>query len=149
VLSTDRHRQVAEVSIRSPHLELLAREAAPDFGASLAKAFDKLERQAQDQMGKLRGRKRRVASPRKPGDAPASFKDDDRRTPRPARPRAAVAPILRAQRVAVPRLPREAAVRQWEKAAEGVLLFRDRDTERLGVLFRGPDGRLVLVEPEA
>lgn len=154
VLSTDRHRQVAEVNVRSPHIDLLAREAGPDFGASLVKAFDKLERQAQHHLGKLRGRKRRATSPRRAEEGAATppatpSRVGDRRAPRLARPRAAAAPALRAQRVPVPRLHREAAVRQWAQAAEGLLIFKDQATERLGVLFRGRDGRLALFEPEA
>lgn len=153
VLSTDRHRQVAEVNIRSPHLDLLAREAASDFGASLGAAFDKLERQARDQMGKLRGRKRRAESPRRAeGAVPAArrtARSDEGPRLRPARPRAAAPPALRAQRVAVPRLRPAAALLQWGTAAEGVLLFRDQDSGRLYVLFRGRDGRPQLLEPEA
>jgi hypothetical protein len=33
--------------------------------------------------------------------------------------------------------------------ADGVLVFRDRATDRMGVLFRRRDGSLGLIEPEA
>ncbi len=150
VLSQGRHHQVAEVIVRSPHLDLLAREAGPDFGISLATAFDKLERQVQHRLGKVRGRKWRAGSPRRaeerPGTAPAAPRGGEVGA-RPARPRAVV-PVLRALRVAVPLLSRAAAVRELEQASRGLLIFKDEATDRMCVLFRGKDGRLGLLEPE-
>jgi putative sigma-54 modulation protein len=151
VLSKGRHRQVAEVSVRSPRLDLLAREVGPDFGISLAKAFDKLERQAQHQLGKLRGRKWRSGSPRRAeersGPPPPAPRGGEPRV-RPTRPRVA-APVLRVRRVAVPLLSRAAAARELGQTSEELLVFKDEATERLCVLFRGKDGRLGLLEPEA
>ena len=54
----DKHRQIAEVSIRSKHLDLAAQEESSDFGVSLATVMDKLIRQVQRHVGRLRERKR-------------------------------------------------------------------------------------------
>jgi ribosomal subunit interface protein len=62
VLKADRRRQAAEVSVHSRHLELTAQEAGPDLGLSLAAAFEKLERQARDYVGKRIDRRRRSAA---------------------------------------------------------------------------------------
>jgi len=152
VLSTDRHRQVAEVNVRSPHLDLLAREAGPDFGASLAAAFEKLERQARNQVGKRIDRRRRAVSPRRLDGQPTSprpqasavpsFMRDDRR------PRAA-ASALRPRRVVAPPLSLDQAKAELLQRPEGFVLFKDATAGRLRLLFRGPDGRSVLLEPEA
>ena len=59
ILSVDRHRQVTEVNVRSPRLDLAAQEAGADFKASIAAAFEKITRQAQHHVGKRLDRKRR------------------------------------------------------------------------------------------
>jgi putative sigma-54 modulation protein len=147
VLSTDRHRQVAEVNVRSPHLDLLAREAGPDFGASLSAAFEKLERQARDRVGKRIDRRRRAGAPRR-GEASRAA---ERPRPAPAgedgRPRAA-SWGLRTRRVVPPVLTLDEAATELARRPEGFVLFRDETALRLRVLFRGPDGRLGLLEPE-
>jgi len=152
VLSTDRHRQVAEVSVRSPHLDLVAREAGPDFGASLAAAFEKLERQARHEVGKRIDRRRRAGSPRRldgrasspraEASAAASLLRDDHR-PRP------VASGLRPRRVVPPPLSLDQAKAELAQRPEGFVLFKDATASRLRLLFRGPDGRPILLEPEA
>ena len=134
VLAADKHRQVAEVSVRSPHLDLWPREASPDFGASLAAAIEKLERQAQRQWassGSASGGRAAAAggggsAPPRPGAA--SRGAARRRAPR-------VAP--RARRFAVkPMTLDEAALELGQAAEDGFLVFRDAATERMSVLFR-------------
>jgi len=58
ILSSDRYRQIAEVSIRSKPLDLTAREESTDLGASLLAVMDRLTRQATRRLGRLRERKR-------------------------------------------------------------------------------------------
>ena len=63
-LTADKHRQIAEVSVHSPHLDLAApRSRATTAALSVADVIDKLLRQAQRHVGERRERKRR-GSPR-------------------------------------------------------------------------------------
>jgi putative sigma-54 modulation protein len=62
ILGVDKHRHLAEVSVRSPHRSLAARDETGDLGTSLATVLDKLIRQAQRHTGKRHERKRRVPS---------------------------------------------------------------------------------------
>ncbi len=57
ILSADKHRQVAEVSVHSRHLDLAAVEVTTNPRLSVAGALDKLLRQAQRQRAKRRERK--------------------------------------------------------------------------------------------
>ena len=61
ILGSDKHRQLAEVTLHSPHLTLTAGEETGDLGASLAAALEKLARQARRRTSRLRARKRRPA----------------------------------------------------------------------------------------
>ena len=57
VLTTDKHRQIAEVRLRSRHLALAAQEESADLAAALGTVMDKLTRQAQRYVGRRRERK--------------------------------------------------------------------------------------------
>ena len=60
ILTVDRHRRIAEVSLHSPRHDMTATNASPDMRVSLATVMDKLLRQAQRHVGKRQ-------SKRKPG----------------------------------------------------------------------------------
>jgi len=135
VLSADKHRQVAEVSVHSRHLDLAALEVTTSPRLSVAGALDKLLRQAQRQRAKRRERKG-AASPRLALPAPERGGDG---APR----------VVRSRRVALKPMTLEEAALEMGGRAEGVLVFRDAATERVGVLFRRKDGNLGLIEPEA
>ena len=138
ILSTDRRRQVAEVNVRSPRLDLAAQEASADFGASIAAAFDKLARQAQRRVGKRLDQKRRG---RPPGAAPGpETKGNLAEAPRRA---------IRVSRVKVPSMTTDEAAVVLARPGEAFVLFRDALTSRLRVLHRRKDGLLGLLEPEA
>jgi len=60
ILAVDKHRHVAELTVHSPHLDLAAMEESGDLTSSLTTVMEKLTRQAQKRVGKLRERKRRA-----------------------------------------------------------------------------------------
>ena len=138
ILAADKHRQVAEVSVHSRHLDLAAVEVSTNPRLSVAGAIDKLLRQAQRQQARRRERKgAATAAPRAPRR---------RRSERPPRraPR-----VVRSRRAAVKPMTLDEAALEMEGRADGVLVFRDAATERVSVLFRRKDGNLGLIEPEA
>ena len=159
ILAADKHRQVAEVSVHSPHLVLTAQEQTADMTASLGNALDKLERQALRQAGKRKERKRRgptrgeVATRRagtlwKEKEAPGA--EQPARAERPAAPRAPAGPrLIRSRRVALKPMTVQQAMLEVEDSKDGLLIFRDAITERMTVLFKRKDGNLGLIEPEA
>lgn len=135
VLAADKHRQIAEVSVRSPHLVLAATEESADASLSLTTVIDKIARQAQRQMGKRQERKRRGPARGVPvtADAPAEVRTR----------------IVRSRRfVAKPMTVEEAAL-EIDGSAHGLVVFRNASTEQVSVLYRRQDGHLGLIEPEA
>jgi putative sigma-54 modulation protein len=139
VLAADKHRQSAEVSVKSPHLTLTANEESSDLAASLATVVEKLTRQAQRHLGKLRKRKRRA--PRTTALWSGVMAADEGNGQRPR--------VIRSRRFMVKPMTVEEAVQEVEGSDEGFLVFRDAATERMNVLFRRKDGNLGLIEPEA
>jgi putative sigma-54 modulation protein len=139
ILTSDKRRQIAEVSVHSRSLDLTAAEETGDLLTSLATVIEKLTRQAQRHMGKLKERKRRaptrsgslwsgVLAPAPAGEAPR---------------------VIRSRRfVAKPMTVDEAAL-EMGSGESGFVVFRDASSERLSVLYRRKDGNLGLIEPEA
>jgi putative sigma-54 modulation protein len=136
ILTAERHRQIAEVSVHSRQLDLSAVEATPNPRLSVADAVDKLLRQAQRQREKRRLRKG-AASPRRPGKSEAEPAGDG------GAPR-----VIRSRRLAVKPMTLDEAALEMDGQAEGVLVFRDAATARVNVLYRRRDGHLGLIEPE-
>ena len=63
VTSVDRHLHRTEVNVHFAHFDFAAVEESADPAASMAEAFDKLERQALDHLGRLRERKGGAVAP--------------------------------------------------------------------------------------
>jgi putative sigma-54 modulation protein len=141
ILTSDKHRYSAEVTVHSPHLDLAATEESNDAAVSLSTVMDKLIRQAERRVGKQRVRKgggRRPTSVRTAPPLPVSA------------PREAQGPrVIRTRRFAVKPLTIEEAALELGASLEGVLVFRDASTERVNVLYKRKDGNLGLIEPEA
>jgi putative sigma-54 modulation protein len=135
-VTADKHRQIAEVSIRSKHLDLTAQDESSDLGASLATVMHKLTRQVQRHIGRLRERKR-------------DGRDRSRVAGAAERRRHARTGVVKSRRAALRPMTLEEAALEVGSRGEGVLVFRDAETERMSVLFRRRDGRLGLIEPEA
>jgi putative sigma-54 modulation protein len=136
VVASDKRRQIAEVSLHSPHLTLTAARESGDIATALGAAIETLARQAQRHVGKLRARKRTGGDRGAHLAAPAVGQE---RVPR----------VIRSRRfVAKPMTIEEAAL---ELAASDVefLVYRDTATERFSVLYKRKDGNLGLIEPGA
>jgi putative sigma-54 modulation protein len=137
IVTTDKHRQIAEVSVHSKHLDLTAAEASSDLGASLSTVIDKLTRGAQRQVGKWRTTRKRGGPdrtrPRPPEEQPPEL------GPR----------VIRSRRFPVKPMTLDEAALEVGNSPEGFLVFRDAVTERVSVLYKRKDGNLGLIEPEA
>jgi putative sigma-54 modulation protein len=139
VMSADKHRQIAEVGIQSPRLSLTATEESGDIAGSLATVIEKLTRQAQRHMGRLRERKRRA-----PSRAVALWSGVMASPAEAGGPR-----VIRSRRFVVKPMTVDEAVLEVGASEDGFLVFRDAATERVNVLYKRKDGNLGLIEPEA
>jgi putative sigma-54 modulation protein len=137
VLASDKRRQQVEVSVHSPHVTLTAAEEGADAGQSLATVLDRLTRQAQRHMGRLRERKRRRGAV------------EPDRAPVPTSRKGATPRVVRSRRFLAKPMTVEDAALQVTAGDDGILVFRDAVTAKLNVLYRRKDGTLSLIEPEA
>lgn len=141
ILASDKHREIAEVSVHSRNLDLTAAEETSDIRMSLGTVIDKLTRQAQRHMGKLRERKRRA-----PSRATALWSGVMSPTAVAAE---GIPRVIRSRRFVVKPMTVDEAVLEVGASDDGFLVFRDAATERVNVLYKRKDGNLGLIEPEA
>jgi putative sigma-54 modulation protein len=146
VLTREKNRHRADVTLHARGEKFLHGVAiSTDWPRSVAQAAEKIVQQAKKVKGKWQERKRRGR--RTPPEALAAAAGADGGAP-PLRVRPRMPPILRSSRQAVKAMSVADAAREVEATGEGLLVFRDTDTESLSVMFRRSNGELTLVETE-
>jgi putative sigma-54 modulation protein len=146
VLSQEKRGRRADVTLHARGEKFLhGVGVAANWEASLSQATDKITQQAHKIKGKWQQRRRRGSSVKAPiepaaGTPPAS--------PAAARERARMPRIIRTARQPLAPMSVADAARQVDANGTGAVIFRDAETAAVSVLFRRPDGELMLVEAE-
>jgi putative sigma-54 modulation protein len=147
VLSVEKYRHRAEVSVHSRRSDLLGVQESGDMYTSLSQVFEKLERQARKDKEKLSARNRRGAAPAGEAAAAAPLRPVRRRAPAGARRAARPSPRV------VPTPPDELkpmsvedAVLAMQDSGDGFLVFRNARSQRVNVVYRRGDGRFGVIE---
>lgn len=136
VLSVEKHRQIAEVTLRVRDLTVRAEESTDDMYSSIDLVAEKLERQI------LRHKERIAAHIDRPGHreerqavASASVSEGPR--------------VVKTKRFAVKPAEVEEAVLQMDLLGHSFYVFRNARTDEVNVVYRRRDGHYGLIEPEA
>ncbi|HEV7397861.1 MAG TPA: ribosome-associated translation inhibitor RaiA [Pyrinomonadaceae bacterium] len=137
VIEVEKNRHIGEVIVHWREHTLTAKDTNVDMYMALTRAMTKVENQAVKLKKKIidrkQGAKRTAAiAPEPDGSVEA--------TPRPAR-------IIAARRYTVKPMTAEEAAMRLSGESDQFLVFRDADTERLGVLYKRSDGNYGLIEP--
>ena len=135
VLSVEKHRQIAEVTLRVRDLTVRAEESTDDMYSSIDLVAEKLERQI------LRHKERIVAhmdrpSHREERQAVASASPSE--PPR----------VVKTKRFAVKPAEVEEAILQMDLLGHNFYVFRNARTDEVNVVYRRRDGHYGLIEPE-
>jgi putative sigma-54 modulation protein len=137
IIEVEKNRQIGEILVHWREHTLTAKDTNADMYQALSRAITKIEKQALSLKKKLIDRKRnarRVSSIAPPPDGQVEA------SPRPPR-------IIAARRYAVKPMTAEEAAMQLSEETDQFLVFRDADTDRLGVLYKRKDGNFGLIEP--
>ena len=117
-----------------------------NLGVAVAGAVDKLGQQARKVKGKFEGRKRKgakgVADTAEAAEVVAPKRTPGRAT------RVRAPKILHASRQSL-RVMSVSDAAQQVNDGTGAVVFRDAETARIAVVYRGPGGDLTLIETEA
>lgn len=137
IIAVEKNRQIGEVLVHWRDHTLTASDTNADMYMALTRAIAKIEKQALRLKKKIidrkQGAKRSSAvAPNPDGQLEAS--------PRPAR-------IVTARRYVVKPMTAEEAALSLEDRDDQFVVFRDADTDRVGVLYKRKDGNFGLIEP--
>jgi len=134
VLSVEKHRHAAEVTIVADGFKINGQETTTDMYSAIDMAVDKIEKQIKRHRERLRQRTGNT----KPGEAEA--------------PEAAVAEeeprIIRAEDYEAKPMHIEEAVLELKGSREDFIVFVNAGNERINVLYRRKDGNFGLIEPQ-
>jgi putative sigma-54 modulation protein len=138
ILSVEKHhRHVAEIIVNWHDHALTGTADTNDMYVSVTQAIDRLRRQMLKVKGKIIDRKHHALAASVVAPSPT-----------PPVPPSALAPrIIRSRRYPVKPMTPEEAMLRVEEAEEQFLVFRNAETDRVGVIYRRRDGNFGLIEP--
>jgi putative sigma-54 modulation protein len=137
IIEVEKNRQIGEILVHWRDHTLTATDTNADMYQALTRAIAKIEKQALKLKKKIIDSKQRArptasVAPPPDGDVEAS--------PRPPR-------IIAARRYNVKPMTAEEAALRLSDETDQFLVFRDADTNRVGVLYKRKDGNYGLIEP--
>lgn len=137
ILEVEKNRQIGEIIVHWREHTVTAKDTNADMYMALSRAVDKIEKQAVKLKKRMidrkhHARKTSTVAPNPDGQLEA--------TPPPVR-------IIPARRYAVKPMTAEEAALDLSGRNDQFVVFRDADTERLGVLYKRQDGNFGLIEP--
>lgn len=137
IIDVEKNRHIGELIVHWREHTLTAKDINADMYMALSRAIDKIEKQALKLKKKIIDRKQgglrtAAVAPQPDGHVEA--------TPRPPR-------IIAARRYPVKPMTAEEAAMRLSSETDQFVVFRDADTDRLGVLYKRKDGNFGLIEP--
>jgi ribosome hibernation promoting factor len=137
IIDVEKNRHIGELIVHWRDHTLTAKDINADMYMALSRAIDKIEKQALKLKKKIIDRKQGgvrtgAVAPEPDGHVEA--------TPRPPR-------IIAARRYSVKPMTAEEAALRLSAEPDQFVVFRDADTDRLGVLYKRKDGNFGLIEP--
>lgn len=133
VLSVEKYRQIAEVTLRVRDLTIRGEESTTDLYSSIDLVVEKLERQLQKYKGKILDHAGRGG--RGVGGETSGLGE---MTP----------PVVKTKRFAIKPATLEEAILQMDLLGHSFFVFRNAQTDEINVLYRRRDGDYGLIEPE-
>ena len=140
ILAAEKHRRIAEITLKWRDHTLIGIEETADARSSLNGALDKLERQAVRLLAKVRARKRR--HPPTSAILLNIIRAEDNNGLQPRN-------VLETERIAIKPLSVDEALESLDASPNGLVVFRNQETERVNIIYQRRDGKLALIEPES
>lgn len=137
IITVEKNRHIGEVVVFWRDHTLTAKEVNADMYMALTRAIEKVEKQAMKLKKKIIDRKQGAKRTSAVAPTPDGQLEATPRAPR----------IIPARRYSVKPMTAEEAALNLSSDPQQFLVFRDADTERVGVLYKRNDGNFGLIEP--
>ena len=138
VLSVEKFRHIAEISLSGDRLNIVGKEETGDMYSAIDMVLDKLEIQLKKSKQKIRDRKGKLKGKSKLDDMsarPVSSEKEEGETQ------------IRVKTIAYKPMDVEEAVMQMELTNNSFFVFANAKTDQINVLYRRSDGHLGLIQP--
>ncbi len=141
VLSGEKFRHIAEITLTGNGVTLNGEGRNSDLYAAIDQMVEKAERQIRERRGKARQKRSKLSSSKAPigKRARALESGEEREIPK----------ITQRRHPPAKPMSLEEAVAQMDLSQEEFLIFINSDSEQMNVLHRGKDGGYEWVEPQA
>ncbi len=139
IIDVEKERHTAEILLKSKYLDLTVKGETDDMYASIVRAVERLERQADKCKGRLIETKRQKAKTRsveKRSGMPRIRSSGRTRT---------LAPIVE-ENIAQKPMAVEEAVAELEQSRNAFVVFHNAESGSINVLYRRKDGSLGLIQ---
>ena len=137
IIDVEKNRQIGEIIVSWREHTLTAKDTNADMYMALSRAVGKIEKQALKLKKRIIDRKHTA---RKTSSVAPNPDGQLEATPPPVR-------IIAARRYSVKPMTAEEAAMDLSDRTDQFVVFRDADTNRLGVLYKRQDGNFGLIEP--
>ena len=137
IITVEKNRHIGEVVVFWRDHTLTAKEMNADMYMALTRTIEKVEKQAIKLKKKIIDRKQGAKRTSAVAPTPDGQLEATPRAPR----------IIPARRYSVKPMTAEEAALNLSSDPQQFLVFRDADTERIGVLYKRNDGNFGLIEP--
>jgi putative sigma-54 modulation protein len=134
VLSIEKRRHKADVTLTADGAVINAVEITEDLYAAIDMVMDKLERQIKKHKQKLQDKKNQVKTPQEGASAPANSKTRHR--------------VIRERNYFVKPMSLDEAILQINLNPNDFILFQNTESNQINLLYKRGDGDLTLVEPQ-
>ena len=140
VLTTEKHRQIAEVNLTANRLTINAREETEDMSSAIDGMVDKLERQLLKYKEKIRRHKVSSALPESSwrADVYSAESFEEGNEPR----------VVKSKKMQVKPMSVEEAALQLELLNNEFYIFTNVASKNLNIIYRMRDGHYGLIEPQ-
>jgi len=137
IMEVQKNRQMGEVLVHWRDHTLTASDTNADMYMALTRAIGKIEKQALRLKKKIIDRKQGAKRSSAVAPNPDGLLEASPRPPR----------IMMARRYVVKPMTAEEASLSLDDRDDQFIVFRDADTDRVGVLYKRKDGNFGLIEP--
>ena len=136
VVSSEKFRQIAEITIISDGVTLNSQGRDSDLHAAIDQMVDKMERQVRERRGKGKRKKGSLLSLPAPNEGEGSSED-----------KAEVSPVFQRRRISVKPMSLDEAAAQLNLLQQDFFIFINSESGQINVLSRQKDGGLEWIEP--
>jgi putative sigma-54 modulation protein len=134
VLSVEKRRHKADVTLTADGAVINAVEITEDLYSAIDMVMDKLERQIKKHKEKIQGKKVQSKTPQAAVASPAGKKTKPR--------------LIYEKNYAVSPMSVEEALDLMEEAPEKFVIFQNTESKQLNLIYKRQDGKFALVEPQ-